>query len=312
MKNSLILLLLLLPFLGFGQKKANGTTYIEHPAIDAVEAYTQAFTAGNAAKIDSYLTDDFVAYNAVTATTHNKQEVDKINFLKIAANWHESLDYFTITQAPDTHPDAHEYKDGNKKGDVNVETWDVFKGVHKTTGVKVNMDMHSIFTLTKDNKIKKLFIYSNPMVSASIRDAYTPRTNGTIYNQHECINDVRNMLYAFENQDLTKAYSYYAEDATFFDINNPENKSITLSEMKTKDEDVFKNFEIMGIEKMGYPDYLHYEQGDAGVVYSWWTFYIQRKSDKKKIILPVHYQHTFNKEEKIAEEVVFYNGSALK
>jgi hypothetical protein len=63
---------------------------------------------------------------------------------------------------------------------------------------------------------------------------------------------------------------------------------------------------------VGYPDYLHYELGDARVVMSWWNYNLIRKSDKMKIVLPVHLSDDFDENGKIISETVYYNGAALK
>jgi hypothetical protein len=63
---------------------------------------------------------------------------------------------------------------------------------------------------------------------------------------------------------------------------------------------------------VGYPDYVNYEQGNTGVLYSWWNFYYIRKSDKKEIKVPFHYAHDVNAEGKITNEIAYYNGNLLK
>ena len=63
MKKIIGIVLLMATCLTFGQKKTNGTIYVEHPAITAVEAMTQARVSGDAAKVASYLADDFKFFN---------------------------------------------------------------------------------------------------------------------------------------------------------------------------------------------------------------------------------------------------------
>ena len=50
---------------------------------------------------------------------------------------------------------------------------------------------------------------------------------------------------------------------------------------------------------MGYPDYLEYDLRDSKTVQSWWDFRLTRKSDNKKIVMPVMYIHDFNDEGQI-------------
>ena len=174
------------------------------------------------------------------------------------------------------------------------------------------MNLHRSFVINKANKIKTIFIYDNPQVFDEIDESYSERTNGTIYNRHQNINNVKNMLFAFEHKDLNKSYSYFANDAVFMDINSTDNKSLTLDEQKAVDKKVMDAFDIVALEVVGYPDYMHYELGDSGVVYSWWTWRLIRKSDKKEISLPIHYQHNVDKSGKITSEIAYYNGSLVK
>ena len=311
MKKIIIAIVMFSMFISYAQKKANGTVYMNHPAIDVVDAYTKSINSGDLAKAESYLADDFKSYNSTT-DNQNSKGLDKTAFMKRMKNWRESIDYFSIQTAKGTYPDAIEYKDDTQKEVVWVQTWDEVKGVHKNTGVKINMNLHRLFVVNKANKIKTLFIYDNPEIYTEIYESMAERTNGTIYNHHQNINNVKNMLFAFENKDLNKSYSYFSSDAKFSDINSMDGKSISLDEQKAMDKKVLDSFDIVGLEVVGYPDYMHYELGDSGVVYSWWNWHVIRKSDKKAITLPVHYQHNMDKDGKIVREMAYYNSALLK
>lgn len=311
MKKLTLVVLLFTMSISYAQKKSNGTVYINHPAIDVVDAYTKTVNSGNLDKLDAFFADDFKAYNSTTDNQYSKG-TDKTAFVKRIKSWRENIDYFAITPAKGAYPDAIEYKDDAQKDVVWVQCWDEVKGVHKKTGVKINMNLHRLFVINKANKIKTIFIYDNPQVFDEIDDSFTERTNGTIYNHHQNINNVKNMLFAFENKDLNKSYSYFADNAIFSDVNSMDNKSISLDEQKAIDKKVLEAYDFVGLDVVGYPDYMHYELGDSGVVYSWWTWHVIRKSDKKEIALPVHYQHNMNKEGKITREMAYYNAALLK
>lgn len=141
----------------FGQKKENGTIYIEHPAIKIVDEFSKAMVAGDSAKIAGFLTEDFKAYNG-TSNTYGDKGMKKMNFVKNALRYSKELDYFSVETLPGSYPDAVEYKKDNKEGEVVVQTWDLLKGLHKVTGVKLDAAAHRLFTLTKDNKIKTIII----------------------------------------------------------------------------------------------------------------------------------------------------------
>ena len=311
MKKLTLVALFFTVFISHAQKKSNGTVYKNHPAIEVVDEYTKTVNSGDLNKLDAFLADDFRAYNSTTDNQYSKGQ-DKTAFLKRIKSWRESIDYFAIKPANGAYPDAIEYKDDALKDVVWVQAWDEVKGVHKKTGVKINMNLHRSFVINKANKIKTIFVYDNPQVFDEIEESYSDRTNGTIYNRHQNINNVKNMLFAFEHKDLNKSYSYFANDAVFMDVNSMDNKSLTLEEQKAIDKKVMDAFDIVGLNVVGYPDYMHYELGDSGVVYSWWTWRLIRKSDKKEISLPMHYQHNVDKSGKITSEMAYYNGSLMK
>ena len=309
MKTTILSVMMLIAFISTAQKK-NGTVYDEHPAIDVVNAFTKAAVAGDKAKMGSYLTDDFKSYYG-TSTNPNDKGSDKEAFLNTQMIYHDQLDYYSVEPFPGSYPDAIEYKKDNPNNEVWVQTWELVKGVHKNTGVKIDAAAHRLYTLTKDNKIKSVIIYDNEGVIDEIRASFSDRKNGTIYNHHENINTVRKMIYAMEKNDWDKVYSYYDEDAQFINFSSPTMESISLSEQKVIDKRIMDMFEITGIDVVGYPDYLQYEMGDQGLVQSWWNIHLIRKSDKKAIILPIFYTNTFNDEGKIVSETAYYNAKLL-
>lgn len=301
--------MMLIAFISNAQKK-NGTVYIEHPAIDVVQNFVNASVAGDKSKMASYLTDDFRGYNG-TSNDLSDKGMDKEAFLNNQMVYHDQLDYYSVEAFPGSYPDAIEYKKDNPEGEVWVQTWNMVKGVHKTTGVKIDAAAHRLYTLTKDNKIKTIITYGNREVIDEIRASFADRTNGTIYNHHENINTVRKLIYAFEHKDLDKAYTFYDENARFLDSSSPTFEGNSLTEQKEIDKKIFEKYDITRIDMVGYPDYLHYEMGDARVVQSWWNINLIRKSDKKAIVLPIHYQMNFNKEGKITSEMAYYDAKLL-
>jgi hypothetical protein len=312
MKNFIALVLLIATCITYAQKKPNGTIYVEHPAITTVEDMTQAFVSGNTDKVASYLADDFKYYSG-TSTNKDDKGMDKAAYLKTVKTWKDNIDYPSIKRSKGAYPDALEYKDADQKDLVWVQTWEDVKGVQKETGVKIDRPIHRLFTVNKDNKIKMLINYSTSTVNDEINESYANRTNGQIYNHHENINSVRKMVHAFENKDYDKAYSYYDDKATFIDINSPDiNKEFTLAEQKANDKKMNEVFEIVSIDQVGYPDYLHYELDDARVVQSWWKIRLIRKADKKNLVLPMMFIDTFNDKGKIINEIMYYSEKVLE
>ena len=310
MKNTLLLFVLMTSLITFSQKK-NGTIYIEHPAIDVVTNFTQAFIKGDTTTLASLLTDDFKAFNGVS-TNPNAKGTEKTRFVKNAYRWFDELNYFSISDFPGAYPDAIEYKKDNKDNEVWVQTWEMIKGVHKTTGVKFSSPIHRLFVVTKDEKIKMLINYFNESIFDEMGQSYSDRTNGKIYNHHDNINTVRKAVYSFENADLTNAISYYSDDARFYNINDDFNLPSTKEEVKKVRQEFLDNFEIKSIEMVGYPDYLEYEMGNGKSVLSWWNFHLIRKADKKEIVLPMHINDDFDGDGKITSEMIYFNRTLLE
>tara|TARA_R110000823_G_scaffold108170_1_gene227391 strand:- start:75343 stop:76275 length:933 start_codon:yes stop_codon:yes gene_type:complete len=309
MKTKILSVMMLIAFISTAQKK-NGTVYIEHPAIDVVQQFVDAAVAGDKSKMATYLTDDFRAFNGSTNNMSDKG-MNKEEFLNNQMVYFNQLDYYSVTPFPGSYPDAIEYKKDNPDGEVWVQTWDLLKGVHKNTGVKIDAASHRLYTLTKNNKIKNIIFYNNGSVIDEIRASFTDRKNGTIYNHHDYINTVRKMMYAFEKKDFEKAYSFYDDKAEFVNSSSPTFESRPLAEQKEIDKQLFEKYDIENVEMVGYPDYLHYEMGDAHVVQSWWNIHLKRKADKKAIVVPIHYQMYFNDKGKITSETAYYNPKLL-
>ena len=295
-KSVLIAMMFFIVITAYSQKK-NGTVYKDHPAIAIVEAMQQAFIAGDTVLVSSYLADDFKEFNG-SDNNRYAEGTNKEDFVEGATWWSENLSYLSIERQDGAYPDAIKYKDDSN--DLWVQTWDNLKGVHKKTGTKINMPIHRLFGLDKDNKIKVMINYYNDEVLAGIGRSYDDRKNGVIYDNHEYINSVKMAFAAFENGDLETAYSYFADDARFRNSSMiPGDTSKTFTEVKESNLEFLSNFEVIAIDMNGYPDYLHYERGDLNIVQSWWTFRLIRKFDDKEISVPAFYTHTFNDDGKI-------------
>jgi hypothetical protein len=310
MKRALLIVMMISTFITYAQKKANGTIYVDHPAINVVESMTKAFVSGDADKVASFLADDFKSFNG---TDMNDKGEDKASFLKDVKYWKDNVDYLSIKHSPGAYPDALEYLDENQKDVVWVQTWEDIKGMHKKTGVKIDMPLHQLFVVNKNNKIKSITGYSNNSVFDEVGSSSDVRKNGMIYNHHDYINKVRLMIHSFENKDYDKAYSFYDKKAKFRNINMPvDEKSMTLDQMKDNDKKLMAQFDITSIDVVGYPDYLNYEMGNQKVVQSWWNFKMTRKSDNKKIVMPILFIDTFNDDGMITDEIAYYSDKLLE
>ncbi|MBD0835704.1 nuclear transport factor 2 family protein [Aestuariibaculum suncheonense] len=307
MKKLAIICMLIPSFIMYSQTKKNGTIYIEHPAIKVVEDMTQAFVKGDTVKVASYLADDFKAYNGMSNNPDDKG-VDKHQYLKQVAFWKDNVSYLSIERAKGAYPDALEYKESG----LWVQTWDYLKGVHDKTGVKLNMQLHRLFVINDDNKIKTVITYDDGTVFDAIGQARDVRTNGTIYNEHEYINKVRRMIGALEHGDIEKGFSYFAENARFSNLDMPDGETNGLEDEKSHFKAFLTAWTIDAIDVVGYPDYLEYEIWGGKVVQSWWKLRLTRKSDDKKFTVPLMFTHNFNDEGMITRERGYYTTSTLK
>ncbi len=308
MKKHVIIAMMIFSIVMYSQTKKNGTIYIEHPAIVVVEAMMQAEAAGDVDKVASYLADDFKSYQG-TSLNKDAKGTNKEDFLAGVKWMKENVSYVSITRQTGAFPDALNYKEGETG--LWVQTWDYFRGMHNETGVKLDMPEHHLFTMTKDNKIKTMITYDNDLPWAELRRSFAPRTNGTIYNNHDYINKVRIMMGAFEHGDLDKAYSFFTDDARFTNLDMKSGESHSVAEEKAAFTDMMKDWTIDGVDVQGYPDYLEYELGNAKVVQSWWRVSMTRKSDEKKVVLPIMLTHNFNDDGMITRESGYYTAQAM-
>jgi len=293
--------------IAFAQKKQNGTIFNQHPAIDIVESMQQAYVNGDADKVATYLAEDFKATNG-SNTNQNDKGTNKEDFLGSVQFWKDNVDYLSMTRSEGAYPDALEYKESG----TWVQTWDNLKGVENRTGVKLDMPIHRLFVVNKDNKIAAMITYANDNVFDEVRRSFAPRTNGVLYNNHENINKVRLMFAAFENGDAEKAYGFFTPNATFQDLNSPVGETTTMAENKENRKTFLEKFKIEGVDVVGYPDYLEYELGGAKVVQSWWNIRLTRKSDNKNIVLPALYIHDFNDEGMITNSSSYFSSKLLE
>lgn len=307
MKKILMISLMVCTIITYSQKKKNGTIYNEHPAIDAVEALNKAFVDGDADAVANLLTDDYKWWNGTTANKDAKPGTKKgsINNVKW---WKENMTYVSFDQSSNSYPDAIEYKDEDEKDWIWVQTWNDLKGVHNKTGVKIDAPVHRLYRVNSDNKINMIINYSNGRVWQEVRESHVNRKNGSVYNRHEYINKVRLLMVALEHQDMDKFYSFFDEKATFRNVHMPVgSKAMTLEEDKEAMKSMMEDFEFTGIDVQGYPDYINYALDNSSVVQSWWKVRMTRKSDKKKLVIPVHTIHDFNDEGKIIGESVYFS-----
>ena len=107
MKKITFMLIALITFSVSAQKKKNGTVYVNHPAIDMVESFQNAWVSGDLEKAQSYLADDFRIFNGVGLNKGAKGWT-KTQFVSNMTWWVNTMDYFQIKRSEGAYPDAIE------------------------------------------------------------------------------------------------------------------------------------------------------------------------------------------------------------
>ena len=158
MKNIIYFLSFLFVFSLNAQKNKNGTVYDEHPGIELINSFNQAFISADMDKLDLILDDSFKAYNGLSSDK-DQEGTPKQNFMRQSNWWKTNINYLKITNNDPAYPDAVEYKKGDQ---VWVQTWERIYGVNKQTGFKFDMPIHRLYRLTKDaSKILALVDYTD-------------------------------------------------------------------------------------------------------------------------------------------------------
>ena len=308
MKNIIYLLSFLFFFSLTAQKNKNGTIYDKHPAIDLVNSFNNAFMSGDIDKAASYLADNFRIKNGNSLNKDDKGAT-KQQFVNNMNWWYNNNSYIKITTDEGTYPDAIEYKEGNQ---LWVQTWERLYAVNNQTGVKFDDPIHRLYLISNDAKqILYMFEYNNQNTFRKRNDAWpgNDMKNGVIYMNHENINSVRKLQYAYANGDVEKAMSFFHENASFNDIN--ESSVMNQEQILERDGKIFAGWNLDSLDEVGYPDYLEYDWRESKVVMSWWNFRMTRKSDGKEVTLPVHFSDRFDNDGKIVWRTSYWNKSLL-
>ena len=173
-------------------------------------------------------------YNGLT-TNKDAKGKDKQGLIAESTYWSSQLKGFKITKRGKSYPDALEYKESG----TWIDTWDVFYGVDKETGFKIETPVDRSFVLSKDgSQIRMMIIRANTAIFQKYWDTFSTIENGTIYKDHAYINTVRTMISAFELGDLDLVYEQFDDNAQFSDINAPRGESHSKAEERTQVENL--------------------------------------------------------------------------
>ena len=252
------------------------------------------------------MTDDFKAYNG-EGMNKDRNSATKEDMINQAKYWNGSLMNYSIDKRGGSYPDALEYK----RSGTWVYTYDVFHGIDKNNGFKIEMPYDRSYILNKaGDKIAAMIINYNTRIMDKYNLSFETIRNGTIYKDHENIRTLRKVISSIEMGDHDKAYSFYTEGARFSDINAPIGTSSSITENRAGFEQTLTKYDLISIDEYGYPDLLDYE-GSGSEAISWWTFRFKSKKTGELIKVFCHFSHTFNAKGQITRQVAYYNGALL-
>lgn len=306
--KKIFIFLLIAPLFLLAQTKKNGTIYNEHPTLELVKEFDEAFVTGNLDKLKSLVTDDFKLYNGLSTNFVSQQGRTLDALLGNSKYWSEKLDDFKIeSRGGGSYPDALEFKGGQ----LWVYTYDVLSGYDKENGFKIMTPYDRSILFNKEgDKIHRIIESFNTQHLSKYNSSFLTTKNGTIYKDHPFIGVVRRMMSNFERGNLEDAYADFLPNARIFDSNMPFGESLSIEEHKKGNEELFKNFEVLSVNEWGYPDLLEYN-GDGYSLISWWVVILKNKKTNKETKVHLHNQLTMNNEGKILRSVDYYNGAAL-
>ena len=304
MKKKLLLLTVLFSFSVFAQKQTNGKIYIEHPAIDVVNQYNEAYVSGDLDKLRELVTDDVKVWRL------RNREANGLNWILGTSNYlSKNLINFEIKHYGGAYPDVFEYKQDDL---VDVKTYEFLTGYDKNTGLDLNMPRYGTYRLTaKGDKIQTIWINDDEILWQKNWDAYETSENGVIYKDHPLVTKVRLLYQSYKTGDVEKIKANYTENTIFYDVmNSGIDEFKNIEEEFAQFDNYMEMFEIVDIKESGFPDVLDYS-GDGAVVISWTDITFKNKKSGNTKTVSQHIQHWFNDEGEIIREDYYFNPAQL-
>ena len=216
MKQIFASIFMLYSALVLGQtKNVNGKIYDQHPAIEIVDQFTDAFVKGDTLTMQNLTTEDFRWWQMNEMRPQPKKLQNMINRSRYLST---NVIGFDIANRGAAYSDAMEFGKGKDK-QIHVYTYQAMRGYDKNTGIELNIPRNSIFFMNEDaSKIAGLGVSDSQLKWQKAYDAWSTRTNGTIYKDHQMIAKSR-LLYAYiALGDLESMRGLYADNAVIRDV----------------------------------------------------------------------------------------------
>ena len=298
-KLSLALIVLFLAVTSFAQKE-NGTVYIEHPALQKINQFWEAFASGNK---DAYAS--FLADTVAVVRNGNFRRVTKEDLAKNLDWWSKEFENLKAVTDTPAYADAIQYD----KGGLWVQDWLRLEGTHIKSGINLNLRLHDLYSFNDEGKITSFHQYYNNDVFEAINTSGGTIENGKVYIQHPYINIVRKAVNAYCAKDAATLKTFYADDARFTNSTMKWRESVGWDEVLKGWQSFWDKTEDIYLEQVGYPDCIYYAKNDSYTVYSWWILKTTMKEDGRKIAAPMMLSISFNKDGKIEWDMAYYSSN---
>lgn len=298
MKKILFLFISVLISMANHAQEKNGTVFIQHPAIETTKKLWSAFEKGDKAAFNAFLADSMIAiYNG--SPDFQKKE----NYLKSFDYWTSEFENLKVVDDTPAYPDAIEYT----KGGLWVQDWLLITGIHKKSGINLNLHVHHLYSFNKDGKITSLHNFYNNNQFEEINSSSSTQENGKIYINHPHIIKVRKLANAYCAKDIAAMNEFYSPDISFSNSTMKWGESKDLATNNKELEARFSQLDKINMRQVGYPDCIYYAKNDSYVVYSWWIHSSTSKADGKKSEFPIMLSHSFDSDGKIISEEAYYS-----
>lgn len=130
--------------------------------------------------------------------------------------------------------------------------------------------------------------------------------NGTIYIRHPYIEVVNNLM----NSEISASAQYYADTAMWW--SSGMEKPIQIADALAMLTKIGEFYDEIKITPVGYPDYLHYTEGDSKWVQSWWLWSGKSKKTGEELKVDFVQFDRFNKDGKIELELNYGDFSKME
>lgn len=298
----LLILLLIVGVNSFSQKK-NGTIFSEHESIDITRAVWEAVVNGDVEKYRSFFADS--AYLVLNGDTKPLMANDQL--AKGLPEWVSAYENLKVGDQKPAVPDAMEYKEGG----TWVQDWLLVTGIHKKTGIILDLPVHCLYAFNEAGKITALFEYYDPGIFTEIEESMTKETNGKVFINHPYILSTRKGMNAFVAKDMEKWAGFYAPKAIFRNSSMQVGKFMKMEEYQTSMAAMFFKEDLkFKVEQMRYPDCIYYEKNKMHVVYSWWK--MTYKKEGKAYEFPFMLSHKYNDDGLIVREHIYMSSNHLE